>query len=272
MTTKVAKSIRVNVPLNTAYNQWTQFEDFPQFMSGVKQVTQLDDDELLWVAEILGVRRQWRARILEQSPDTRVAWAAVEGATNAGAVTFTDAGGDQTLVHLRLEYEPEGWLEGLGDRLHVVEKQAEADLERFKAFIEAEGQPTGAWRGSVNEGASATTPGVEDAAASRGDSGRAGVSGAAMAAGGAVLAAGAAAVAAVAKKASEDQPTEPVDQAMKPTVPNEPVQTADPGAGVAPPLSEQALPIGERYLDADLDMETNRHNNTGAGGTPTALD
>src|SRR6476661_163035 len=160
MSTKVEKRILVNVPVSTAYNQWTQFEEFPHFMGGVKSVTQLSDDRLEWVAEIGGVRRQWEATILEQVPDRKVAWAATEGATNAGAVTFEDVGGGQTSVHLSLEFEPEGLLEKVGDKLNIVENQAEADLDRFKAFIEAEGYATGAWRGSVNEGAAVGTPGV----------------------------------------------------------------------------------------------------------------
>ena len=139
MSTKVEKSILVNVPLSIAYNQWTQFEEFPQFMSGIKSVTQLDDERLEWVAEIAGVRRQWTARILEQVPDKKVSWAATEGATNAGSVTFEDVGGGQTQVHLVLEYEPEGLVEKIGDKLNVVENQAEGDLDRFKAFIESEG-------------------------------------------------------------------------------------------------------------------------------------
>ena len=209
MTTKVEKSILVNVPVGTAYNQWTQFEDFPQFMGGVKSVTQLDDDRLEWVAEIAGVRRQWTARILEQVPDQKVAWAATEGATNAGAVTFEDVGGGQTSVHLSLEYEPEGLLEKVGDKLNVVENQAEADLDRFKAFIEAEGYATGAWRGSVNEGAAVGTPGVAEASSSQGDAGKAGVSGKAVAAGlGAAAAVAVGAAAAAGKKASADDDTD----------------------------------------------------------------
>jgi uncharacterized membrane protein len=207
MTTTVEKTILVNVPVSTAYNQWTQFEDFPQFMGGVKSVTQLSDDRLEWVAEIAGVRRQWQARIVEQIPDQKVAWAATEGATNAGAVTFSDAGGGQTSVHLSLEYEPEGLVEKVGDKLNIVENQAERDLEKFKAFIESEGYATGAWRGSVNEGAQAGTPGVEEAAESRGDSGKAGVSGKAVAAGvgAAAVAAGAAVAGGVAAKKAADK-------------------------------------------------------------------
>ena len=159
MSTKVEKSILVNVPLSVAYNQWTQFEEFPQFMGGIKSVTQLDDQHLEWVAEIAGVRRQWKAKILEQVPDRKVSWAATEGATNAGSVTFEDVGGGQTQVHLVLEYEPEGLVEKVGDKLNVVENQAEGDLDRFKAFIESEGYATGAWRGSVGAGTGAGEPG-----------------------------------------------------------------------------------------------------------------
>jgi uncharacterized protein YndB with AHSA1/START domain len=210
MTTKVEKSVLVNVPVSTAYNQWTQFEDFPRFMGGVKSVKQLEDDRLEWVAEIAGVRRQWTARILEQVPDRKVAWAATEGATNAGAVTFEDVGGSQTSVHLTLEYEPEGLVEKVGDKLNIVENQAEADLDRFKAFIEAEGYATGAWRGSVNKGTAVGTPGLAEASGSRGDAGKAGVSGKAVGAGLGAAAAAAVGAAAVAgkKKASADDDTD----------------------------------------------------------------
>jgi hypothetical protein len=205
MTTKVEKSLLVNVPVSTAYNQWTQFEDFPRFMGGVKSVTQLSDDRLEWVAEIAGVRRQWQAKVLEQVPDSKVAWAATEGATNAGAVTFEDLGGGQTRVNLSLEYEPEGLIEKVGDKLNIVEKQAESDLERFKAFIESERYATGAWRGSVNEGGAQGTPTLDDAAASRGDTGKAGVSGKVVAgAAGAAAVAGVAAAAASAAKGFDD--------------------------------------------------------------------
>jgi uncharacterized protein YndB with AHSA1/START domain len=202
MSTRVEKSVMVNVPVSRAYNQWTQFEDFPQFMGGVESVTQLDDARLAWVAEIAGVRRQWQARILEQVPDQKVAWAATEGATNAGAVTFEDLGGDQTRVSLVLDYEPEGAVEKLGDTLNIVERQAEGDLERFKAFIEAEGYASGAWRGTIGAPGATGTPGLEDADASVGDAGKAGVSAKAVAAG---VGVGAAVAAAVASKRSSGQ-------------------------------------------------------------------
>ncbi|GEK20538.1 SRPBCC family protein [Cellulomonas xylanilytica] len=222
MTTKVEKSILVNVPISVAYNQWTQFEEFPHFMGGVKKITQLSEDRLQWVAEIAGVRREWEAKILEQVPDQKVSWAATSGATNAGAVTFEDVGGGQTSVHLSLEYEPEGLVEKVGDKLNIVENQAKGDLDRFKAFIEDEGYATGAWRGSIETGTTGT-PGVEDAAASRGDSGHAGVSGKAAATGLGVAAAAAAAVVAGKKSGSEETEVSDVDLVS----PTPPVASAD---------------------------------------------
>lgn len=195
MTTTVERTVTVEVPVRTAYNQWTQFEEFPQFMGGVQEVTQVDDSTLHWVAEIGGVRREWEAAILEQVPDQKVAWAATGGATNAGAVHFAPSGPDHTLVTLHLEFEPEGLVEKVGDALGVVERQAEADLQRFKTFIEQRGAETGSWRGQVNEDLDVGTPGVEAAEDSRGDSGKAGVSGKAVAAGVAAAAVGAAGVA-----------------------------------------------------------------------------
>jgi hypothetical protein len=220
MSTKVEKRILVNVPVSTAYNQWTQFEEFPHFMGGVKSVTQLSDDRLQWVAEIGGVRRQWEAKILEQVPDRKVAWAATEGATNAGSVDFEDVGGGQTSIQLTLEYEPEGIIEKVGDKLNVVDRQAEADLQRFKEFIEDEGYASGAWRGSVSSGAPVGTPGVEDAAGSRGDSGKAGVSGKVAAGVGLAAAAGAAAAMAAGTNTGT---TEAADETVTPVTPGEPV-------------------------------------------------
>ena len=254
MTTKVEKSVIVNVPVSTAYNQWTQFEDFPQFMGGVTSVTQLGDDRMQWVAEIAGVKRQWEARVVEQVPDSKVAWAATEGATNAGAVTFTDLGGGQTSIHLSLEYEPEGLVEKVGDKLNVVENQAEGDLDRFKAFIESEGYASGAWRGVVNPGGSVGAPGVEDAAGTRGDSGKAGVSGKAVATGLGVAAAAAATVAGVAAagaaKKEDDHPVPtapPVRQ--EPVTPVETTTTA-PVAGTGTVGHDEEF-IPGRVLSAD---------------------
>jgi hypothetical protein len=210
MSTKVEESIQVDVPVSTAYNQWTQFEDFPHFMGGVKEVQQLGDQRLHWVAEIAGVRREWDAAILEQVPDQKIAWAATSGATNAGAVRFEPAGLAATIVHLSLEYEPEGLVEQAGDKLGIVGRQAKSDLQKFKALIEDEGYESGAWRGSIQHGVGAGTPGVEDAALSRGDSGKAGLSAKGVIAGAAAVAGVAAAGAAVAASKSSGGETEDV--------------------------------------------------------------
>jgi hypothetical protein len=202
MTTQVDKAIEVAVPVRTAYNQWTQFEEFPQFMGGVHEVRQLGDRQLHWVAEIAGVRREWDAEIIEQVPDEKVAWAATEGATNAGAVFFSALGPSRTSVRLHLEYAPEGVVERVGDKLNIVEKQAESDLEKFKSYIESRGAESGAWRGSVD--GNVGTPDVEAAEETRGDSGKAGVSPKAMAAGAAAAAAGVAAASALRGKNDSD--------------------------------------------------------------------
>jgi hypothetical protein len=242
--------------VSRAYNQWTQFEDFPQFMSGVKSVTQLSDDRLDWVAEIAGVKRQWEAKILEQVPDRKVAWAATQGATNAGSVTFEDLGGDQTRVTLFLEYEPEGLVEKAGDALNIVERQAEGDLERFKTFIESEGYATGAWRGSVQSEGHVGTPGVEAAAESRGDSGKAGVSGKAVAAGVGVAAAAAAAVAGAKSRSGGDSTEEEAQPVVTEPVVTEPVVTetvmTEPVGTGTVPTSEGT---GETRLLTDEEIE-----------------
>ena len=147
--TTIEQSVDVQVPVRTAYDQWTQFEEFPRFMEGVESVTQLDDTHVRWVAEIAGVKREWDAEITEQHPDERVAWKATEGADNAGVVTFHRLDDDTTRVMLQLDFEPEGLVESAGDALGFVRRRAEGDLMRFKEFIEAEGTETGAWRGEV---------------------------------------------------------------------------------------------------------------------------
>lgn len=146
----VEKHIDVKVPVETAYNQWTQFEEFPRFMEGVKEVRQLDDTRLHWRAEIAGKEEEWDAVISEQTPDERVAWRNTTGANNAGAVTFHRLDDNSTRVMLQLEYEPQGVVENVGSALGFVTRRVEGDLERFKEFIEARGQETGAWRGKID--------------------------------------------------------------------------------------------------------------------------
>ena len=145
----VRTSITLDIPVSTVYNQWTQFETFPEFMEGVESVTQLDDTRLHWVAEIGGVRREWDAEIVDQTPDRRIAWEAVDGTENRGAVTFGSEGASRTTVDLEIDYETQGLKEKAGDALGVVDRRVEGDLERFKKFIESRGVETGAWRGNV---------------------------------------------------------------------------------------------------------------------------
>ncbi|HUG48138.1 MAG TPA: SRPBCC family protein [Candidatus Limnocylindria bacterium] len=148
---KVEASIDVNVPVSTAYNQWTQFEEFPQFMEGVKQVRQLDDRTLEWTAEIAGNEETWRADISEQEPDQRIAWHSTEGAKNAGVITFHRIDDNTTRLMLQLDFEPEGAVEKVGDAMGIPERRVKGDLERFKEFIESRGSESGAWRGRIEQ-------------------------------------------------------------------------------------------------------------------------
>jgi uncharacterized membrane protein len=146
---KIEKSIDVNVPVRTAYDQWTQFEEFPNFMEGVESVHQLDERRLHWRAEIGGKMVEWSAEITEQIPDTRIAWRSTSGARNAGVVSFFRLSDDSCRVALQLDYDPQGFVETVGDWLGAVGRRTEGDLERFKKFIEERGVQTGAWRGSI---------------------------------------------------------------------------------------------------------------------------
>lgn len=150
---RVEKTIDVNVPIRVAYDQWTQFEDFPRFMDGVKSVEQLDDTHLHWKAEIAGRQKDWDAEILTQRPDQMVAWRSTSGAPNAGSVRFQRVSDDVTRVTLDMDVEPEGPLEDIGTSIGVLDSTVEGDLERFKAYIESRGVPTGAWRGTVDRSA-----------------------------------------------------------------------------------------------------------------------
>jgi uncharacterized membrane protein len=150
--TTIERSIEVDVPTRVAYDQWTQFEDFPHFMEGVEQVRQVDDTHVHWEAEIAGVRRQWDAEITEQLPDTRVAWRSLDGTRNTGTVTFEPLDSHRTAVVLQLDIEPEGFAEKAGATLGIIERRAAGDLKRFKQFIESRGTETGAWRGVVDDG------------------------------------------------------------------------------------------------------------------------
>jgi uncharacterized membrane protein len=148
----ITESVDVNVPVSTAYNQWTQFEEFPKFMEGVESVTQIDDTHLRWVVEVGGKREEWVAEITEQRPDERVAWKAVEGHGNSGVVTFHRLGDNQTRITVQIEHEAEGLVESLGAALGADSRRVKGDLDRFKELVESRGVETGAWRGEVERG------------------------------------------------------------------------------------------------------------------------
>ena len=148
---KVEHSIDVDVPVRVAYDQWTQFEEFPRFMDAVESVRQVDDTHLHWVATVAGKRKEWDAEITEQTPDQRIAWSSTSGARNAGVVTFHRIDDNTTRVMLQLDVEPEGAIETVGTAVGIFENQVVGDLEAFKEFIEARGTETGAWRGEVEQ-------------------------------------------------------------------------------------------------------------------------
>ncbi|KOT37228.1 cyclase [Streptomyces caelestis] len=147
---QVEESIEVDVPVRTAYNQWTQFESFPEFMGGVERVEQRDGTLTHWVTRVGGVEREFDAEITEQIPDERVAWTTVGGeARQAGVVTFHRVRDTTTKVMLQMDFDPQGVAENAGDKLGFVKRQVGGDLKRFKEFIERRGLETGAWRGEV---------------------------------------------------------------------------------------------------------------------------
>jgi uncharacterized membrane protein len=148
--TAIEKGIDIDVPVRTAYNQWTQFEDFPTFMEGVKEVRQIDEKHLLWRAEVMGKDVEWTADITQQIPDERITWRSTSGAKNAGSIAFSPIDANKTHITLRLEFEPHGTAETAGSALGLVSARVEGDLKRFKKFIEERGRETGEWRGEIH--------------------------------------------------------------------------------------------------------------------------
>jgi uncharacterized membrane protein len=148
----ITTGIEVAVPVRVAYDQWTQFESFPRFMDGIDRVVQVDDKTLEWTASIAGVVKHWRAEITQQEPDKVVAWRSTDGAQNDGQITFLPLGPERTRVDVQIDVEPDGFVEKTADALGVVERRVKGDLVRFRDFIESREQPTGAWRGRVEDG------------------------------------------------------------------------------------------------------------------------
>ena len=151
MTSTVEESIEINVPVSTAYNQWTQFEDFPKFMESVHEIRQIDDTHLHWRADVAGKEEQWVAEITEQIPDERIAWRSTGGVQNAGVATFHKISDSVTRVMLQMDYTPQSIDEKIGDALGLVKLQMRRNLNRFKELLESRGVETGAWRGTVEQ-------------------------------------------------------------------------------------------------------------------------
>jgi uncharacterized membrane protein len=149
---RIEKTFEVDRPVHTVYNQWTQFEEFPRFMEGVKEVRQIDDTHLHWRASIAGKEKEWDSEIVEQVPDQRIAWRSISGTPNAGTVRFEPLNKDRTRVKLTMEYEPEGPIEKAGDAVGIVSRKVESAVEKFKGMLEERGAETGAWRGEVHGG------------------------------------------------------------------------------------------------------------------------
>jgi len=147
----IDESIEVNVPVSAAYNQWTQFEDFPLFMEGVDHVQQKDDTRLHWVATVAGKTNEWDAKILEQHPDKQISWISEDGKKTRGTVSFEPVGESKTRIRLSMSYQADP-LEAVGSAAGLDQRRVRGDLERFKDLIESRGAESGAWRGEVSAG------------------------------------------------------------------------------------------------------------------------
>jgi uncharacterized membrane protein len=147
---RIEEQISVDVPVRVAYDRWTRFEDFPSFMDGVERVEQIDDKTLRWTAKVANVTKTWTATIVDQTPDTRIAWKSTDGTENAGAVLFGSDRAGQTTVTLRIDAEPDGVAETVGDALGFLRRRVRGDLERFKDLVERTGGGVDGWRGEIH--------------------------------------------------------------------------------------------------------------------------
>ncbi|MEJ3403847.1 SRPBCC family protein [Rathayibacter sp. YIM 133350] len=158
MSNAVSSQVDVDVPIDVAYNQWTQFESFPHFLGGVREVSQLDDKRTHWKVSILGVTREFDAEIFEQVPDSHIAWRSTDGPFQSGSVEFTPIDAKHTHITLTIQWNPQGFIESAGAALRLDDLQVSADLTQFKAFIEKRSHQTGSWRGEIHEGSPASAP------------------------------------------------------------------------------------------------------------------
>ena len=155
-------TIDVDVDVTTAYNQWTQFEEFPEFMMAVEEVRQISDDTLHWVTKAGPIVREYDAVITEQVPDQVIAWKSVSGTDNSGRVSFQPLGDRSTQITLELTVDPEGFVETVGDATGAIDAMAKSDLRRFKELIENRGAESGAWRGEIGNESDSMGAGTTD--------------------------------------------------------------------------------------------------------------
>ena len=149
---RIQKEFEIAVPVRAAYDQWTQFEEFPRFMDGVEEVVQTDNTHLHWRVSIAGKEKEWDAEITEQIPDQVIAWRSVSGTPNAGQVRFESIDQGRTRIFFAMEYQPETAVEKAGDAVGVVSRKVDKTVEDFREFIEQRGRETGGWRGEVHQG------------------------------------------------------------------------------------------------------------------------
>jgi uncharacterized membrane protein len=149
---QVVQTIDVNVPVSTAYNEWTQFEDFPKFLSFVESITQQDATHNHWKVNVAGAQREFDTVITEQLPDDRVAWTSTGGQVDhAGVVTFHTLSDTSSRVAVQIDWDPEGFVEKAGAALHIPDRAVHAELAHFKEYIEGRGTADGAWRGTIKK-------------------------------------------------------------------------------------------------------------------------
>lgn len=147
------ETVEVEVPVGTAYNQWTQFQEFPNFMEGVEEVRQIDDRHNHWTTKVAGVRREFDTEIVDQLADERITWRTTSGDTNQkGTVRFQRLDDTHTRVELVMDIEPSGAAEKAADTLNIIDRRVKGDMRRFKQYIEERGTESGAWRGRITPG------------------------------------------------------------------------------------------------------------------------
>jgi uncharacterized membrane protein len=148
----IQQSVDVAVPIKVAYNRWTLFEDWPEFMHRIDSVDQTDDTTLSFSTKVWGITKRFEAQIVEQRPDQRIEWDASEGLAHTGVVTFHKLADRLTRIEVSLDVEPHGLLEKMGRGMRFTKRAVRADLHRFKALIELDEEAEGGWRGTIEDG------------------------------------------------------------------------------------------------------------------------